>query len=294
MPPTRREFSSLALAGLGLGLALARAARAHAARYKGVRLGIGTYSFRGLKLDEIIRIVAAAKVGGIELESPFVEPALPPAQRDALHQWRLTVKLDELKAIRKKLDQAGISVYAYSLPINASFTDEEIDRVMLMTKALGSPVLNTSTTLPVARRIAPFAEKHKLLVGLHPNGNASDPNSIGSGESYLKAFELSPRIYANPDLYLFRNWGADPIAFLRQIHSRITTLHFHDRKLNVTPQVWVPFGEGDTPGRELLLLARNEKYQFTFSIERIYTVPGFDQLTEILNSLHYCEKVLDS
>lgn len=290
MPPTRRTLGRLVLAGL----APLYAAEAHGTRYRGVRLGVGTYSFRGLKLDDFIRIVAAAKIGGIELESPFVEPVLPPAQRDALRHWRLTVKLDELKSIRKKLDRAGISAYAYSLPINDSFTDEELDRVMLMTKALGSPVLNTSTTLPVARRIAKFAEEHKLLVGLHPNGVASDSTSIGSGLSYLKAFEISPRIYANPDLYLFRNWGPDPIAFLKQIHSRITTLHFHDRKLNQTPQLWAPFGEGDTPTKELLLLARNEKYQFTFSIERIYTTPNFDQLTEILNSLHYCERVLDT
>jgi sugar phosphate isomerase/epimerase len=290
MLPTRRDIGRLVLGSP----VFARVNWAHGTRYKGVRLGVGTYSFRGLKLDEIIRIVAAAKIGGIELESPFVEPAMPPTQREALRQWRLTVKLDEFKAIRKKLDQAGISVYAYSLPVNGSFTDEEMDRVMLMTAALGSPVLNTSTTLPVARRLAQFAEKHKLLVGLHPNGNASDPDSIGSGDSYLRAFEISPRIYANPDLYLFRNWGPDPIAFFKQIHGRITTLHFHDRKLNQTPQVWAPFGTGDTPTKELLLLARNEKYQFTFSIERIYTFPGFDQLTEIRNSLHYCEKVLDS
>lgn len=287
---TRRTFGRAALAGLTLGCANG----ARGTRYQGVRLGVGTYSFRGLKLDQMMRIVAAAKIGGIELESPFVEPALPPAQREELRRWRLTVNLDELKAVRKKLDHAGIGVYAYSLPINDSFTDEEIDRVMRMTAALGSPALNTSTTLPVARRLAPFAEKHKLLVGLHPNGAAGDPNSIGSGASYLKAFEISPRIYANPDLYLFRNWGSDPIAFLKQIHSRITTLHFHDRKLNQTPQVWAPFGEGDTPARELLLLARDEKYRFTFSIERIYTFPGLDQTTEIVNSLHYCEKVLDS
>lgn len=290
MLATRREFGGLAAASL----ALARVAAAHGTRYRGVRLGIGSYSFRGLKLDEIVQIVSAAGIGGIELESPFVEPALPREQRDALRQWRLTVKLDELKSIRQKFDHAGIGVYAYSVPIDASFTDEEIDRVMLMSVALGSPVLNTSTTLTVARRLAPFAEKHKLLVGLHPNGNADDPDSIGSGASYLRAFEISPRICANPDLYLFRNWGPDPIAFFKQIHSRITTVHFHDRKLNRTPQLWAPFGEGDMPTKELLLLARNEKYRFTFSIERIYTFPGVDQLTEIRNSLHYCEKVLDT
>src|SRR5580704_7047960 len=93
---TRREFGRLTFAGL----ALARGAVARVTRYKGVRLGVGTYSFRGLKLDEIIRIVSAAKIGGIELESPFVEPALPPAQREALRRWRLIVKLDELKTIR--------------------------------------------------------------------------------------------------------------------------------------------------------------------------------------------------
>lgn len=291
---TRSGFLGLLLGGLTAGTSSARETK-----YKGVRLGVGTYTFRGLKLDEMIPILSAAKVGGIELESPFVEPAPAaggrggPAQREALRQWRLTTPLTELTTVKKRLDRAGITAYAYSVPVNDSFTDEELDRVFLMTKALGAGIFNTSATLPVAKRLAPFAEKHKLTIGLHPGGNANDPDSVGSGASYLKAFEISPRLCANLDLYLFRNWGPDPIAFVKQNHGRISSIHFHDRKIDQTPPAWVPFGEGDLPTRELLLLARNEKYRFPFSIERIYTFQGLDQLTEVRKSLAYCRKVLD-
>jgi sugar phosphate isomerase/epimerase len=277
---TRRAFGSLALAGL---------AAAKEPTYKGVNLGIGAYSFRGLQMDEIIRIVSAADAGGIELESPFVEPVL---HREELRRWRLTVPLDNFHALRKRFEKERVRIYAYSVPMNASFTDEEIERVLAMTKALGAPVFNTATSLSMAKRLAPFADRHKLWIGLHPSGGPSDPDAVGTGDSYLRAFALSPHLGANLDLYLYRNWGPDPMAFLEQYHQRVTTLHFHDRKVDRNPPVWVPFGEGDLPTREVLLLAKKEKYQFTFSIERIYTVPGLDQLTEIRRSLDYCRGVL--
>ena len=292
MQTTRRDFGKIALAALPL----ASIASAHDLKYKGVRLGVGTYSFRNLQLDEIVKIVSDAKAGGLELDSPLVEPpGAPndPGRREALRQWRLTVPMDEMKAVKDRAKKSGIEIYAFSTPINESHTDEEIDRILQITKALGASVFNTSANLTAAKRIAPLAEKHKVMVGLHPNGPATNPDSVGSGESYLKALEISPNINANLDLYLYKNWGPDPIAFLKQIHTRVTSLHFHDRKFSVTPPAWVPFGEGDAPIKELLLLAKKEKYQFAFTIERIYTFPGFDQAVEIGKCLDYCRKVLD-
>jgi len=295
--PTRRDFSKLMLASF----AFAAMAEARGTKYKGVRLGVGTYSFRGVAMDDVIKIVSGAGLRGIELESGGLEPQ--PASREAgrtpewrskLREWRISGKsFDDARALKKKLDQAGIEVYAYTLPINDSFTDEEIDHTATMTKTLGSPLLNTIATMTTAKRLVPFAEKHKLRIGLHPSGNPNDPEAIGTGASYLKALELSPRFGATPDASLYRNWGTDPLAFIKQIHQRITTLHFHDRKLNATPQTWVPFGEGDVPTKELLLLAAREHYSFTFTIERIYNVPSIDHTAEIRRCVEYCKRVLD-
>ena len=57
--------------------------------------------------------------------------------RDDLRKWRLTVPLDEIRAVRKKFDDAGINLCAFNLSFNDSFTDEEIDRGFDMAKALG-------------------------------------------------------------------------------------------------------------------------------------------------------------
>jgi sugar phosphate isomerase/epimerase len=269
---TRRDFTrAAALSSLG-ALSANRILKAEETRIHGVRFGVGTYTFRGMALDQFIPIVQAAKVKGIELDAPFVpEP--------------------EGEQVRKKLDKAGIEVYAYFVPLNDTVSDEALDRALQMTKALGSSVLNTQTSLPVAKRIAPLAEKHKIRIGLHPSaGKTPAADAIGSGESYRKAFSLSPSLHACLDLYLYKNWAPDPIAFLKEFHSRVTTLHLHDRK--TAPAQWVPFGEGDLPVKEVLQLAKQEKYKFAFSIERIYTSPGLDHLTELRRSVDYCRKVL--
>ena len=284
----RRDFVRIALAGL----AATAGAQGRNWKHKGVRLGVGTFSFRGLPFDEVVRIATAAGIGGIELESAHLEPNVPPAgRREAIRQWRLSVPMTEIAVAKRRLRAAGAEVYAYNCGLDDASTEPEIERVVEITKALGAGILNTSMTLTTARRAAPLAARHGIRLGLHPSGNANDPNSIGTGASYLKAFEIGPNVGANPDLYQYRNWGPDPVAFLKQHHARITTLHFHDRKL--TPAAWAPFGEGDMPLKELLLLARREKYQFPFSVERIYTVPNLDQVKEIERSLAYCRSLLD-
>src|SRR3954468_16615221 len=103
MRTTRRHFGKMALAALPL--AATATASAHDLKYKGVRLGVGTYSFRNLQLDEIVKIVSDAKAGGLELDSPLVEPpGAPndPGRREALRHWRLTVPMDEMKAVKDR------------------------------------------------------------------------------------------------------------------------------------------------------------------------------------------------
>jgi len=117
MTHTRRTFGKLALASLP-SLPLTRAFAATNSVFGVVRLGIGSYSFRGFKLDDIVTGVAAVPLGELELESWFVEPGvstagrggMAPEQREALRQWRLgATSLDELRAVKKKFDDGPAS-----------------------------------------------------------------------------------------------------------------------------------------------------------------------------------------
>lgn len=299
---SRRDFARLALAGLTVA---GSAASASETKINGVRIAIGSYTFRTMPLDDMIKVLIATNSGSLELDSLFLEPAPAggPAprggrgateQRETLRKWRLTVPLDEFKATRKKLNKAGIAVTAYFVPVNDTFTDEEIDRAFLMAKALGTDRIHSSTNVTSAKRIIPIATKHKMFVGLHPSGNPTSPDSIGTGASYEKLFEMSPYVMANFDLSGYKNWGPDPLAFVKQHNKRISSIHFHDRRTTGTPQAWVPFGEGDMPMKELLLMVKKEKFKFNITIERMYTVPNLDQTTEMKRCLDYCRKVLSA
>lgn len=217
-------------------------------------------------------------MGQLELESTFVKPTVP---------------FDDIRAIRRRLDDAGIDVYAYNIPINNTFSAENLDRVFRVARLLGAQAVNSATTLSVVPLLAAAAEQHNMRVGLHPSGGPAGPDNIGSGDSYRKAFTISPRIGANPDLNGWRAWGPDPLAFLSEIAGRVTTMHTHDSKMAEPRPMAVPFGQGDNPIREVLRLMQKEKFAFVAMLERIYNLPeGGDNVAELRKSLTFCQSAL--
>jgi sugar phosphate isomerase/epimerase len=158
---------------------------------------------------------------------------------------------------------------------------------------LGAQAVNTATTLGAVPAIAAAAERHNLRVGLHPTGRSTVPDAIGTGDSYRKAFAFSPLIGANPDLNGWRAWGPDPLAFIREISPRITTMHTHDSKPADPRPLAVPFGEGNNPIREVLRLMQKERFTFVAMLERTWNLPeGADNVVELRKCLSYCESEL--
>jgi sugar phosphate isomerase/epimerase len=273
---TRREFGALALS------TLTTPALVRAQTVSGVRLGVQTYSFRELPRpgggDLVDPIIAAMKVCGLtecELWAPQIEPVAvsgrggSPDQarqaREALRTWRLETPLDHLRAIRKKFESAGITLYAFNYSPNASFTDAEIDRGFEMAKALGAEIITASATLEAARRMAPFAAKHRMTVAMHNHSNTSDPNEFATPESFAAAASLSEYFKINLDIGHFTAANYDAVAYLREHHASITNLHIKDRKKNQGDNT--PWGTGDTPIRDVLQLLRNERWPIRAYIE---------------------------
>ena len=274
---TRREFGALALSSV------AWPAGAVAQTVSGVRLGVQTYSFRGLMRppggDMVEPIIAAMKECGLtdcELWAPQIEPASTfgggrptPEQaqqaRDDVRKWRLETPLDHFRAIRKTFDAAGITVYAFNYSPNASFSDDEIDRGFEMARALGAEIMTASATLEAARRMVPFAAKHRMPVAMHNHSNVSDPNEFATLESLATALKLSAHFRVNLDIGHFTAANYDAVAYIREHHDRITNLHIKDRKKNQGDNV--AWGTGDTPIREVLQLLKKERWPIRAYIE---------------------------
>src|SRR5947209_8117421 len=206
---SRREFSKLALAALPASAAFARRVNS---KVHGVQIGAQSYSFRDRSLDECLKGMQEVGLGECELFEGHVGP--PHASREEMRKWRLTVPLDEIRKVRRKVDG---------------------------------------------------------------HSNTNDPNEFSTGESFEKAMAgRSPYINVNLDIGHFTAAGGDPVAFIQKHHARIVTLHIKDRKKDDGPNM--PFGQGDTPIKEVLQLLEKNKYKIPANIE--YEYKGSDTIAE--------------
>jgi sugar phosphate isomerase/epimerase len=279
---SRRDLAKLALAGLPL--AVAEAARPKS-RIKGVMIGAVTYSFRDRNLDEMLQAMNKIGLSYAELWQGHVEPK---GSREELRKWRLSVSLDEFKKIRRKFDAAGIVLYAYNYGFRDDFSDAEIERGFQMTRALGVKRLTSTSTVSVAKRVSPFAEKYKIYVGMH-NHSHLIPNEFARPEDFETAMTGTSRyIGVNLDIGHFVAAGFDPVEYVARHHDRIVTLHLKDRKRNQGPNV--PFGEGDTPNREILRMLRDKKWPIPANIE--YEYKGGDTVIEVKRCYDWCKRAL--
>jgi sugar phosphate isomerase/epimerase len=302
---TRRRFGQLALAGL----VLPRGAGAQTVA--GVRLGVQTYSFRELPrtpggdaVDVVIQAMTDCGLTECELFAPQVEPVFntgvrgargaPPAPeavkaRDDLRKWRLETPLDHFRTVGGKFSAAGIAIYAYNYSPNASFSDEEIARGFEMARALGARIITASTTLDVARRIAPLADRHQMIVAMHGHSNVTDPNEFATPDSFAAALTLSKYFKVNLDIGHFTAANFDALAYLRAHHADITNLHLKDRRKNQGDNL--PWGQGETPIREVLQLLKTERWPIRAYIEYEYRGAG-SPVEEVKKCYAYARQAL--
>ena len=260
----RRELGRATLAGLTAPLL---AALAPAGSEGG--LGVQTCSFRGLKraagidpIDTLAETVAACGVRHCELFAPQIEAQFgsahaghhtmsamsPQMMRRELRKWRLRVPDSYFRAIASRFARAGVAISAYNYSPNASFSDEEIDRGFEMAKALGAPLITASTTLEVAKRIAPFAERHRTVVALQGGAAADDRAALGVSRYFKITLDVAAVAAAN----------VDAVAYVREHHRDIATLRLNDRRNRAGEDL--PSPRGEAPVRELLRLVKHESW----------------------------------
>jgi len=282
---SRRDFGKIALAALPASSLLAQ--KKINSKIDGVLIGAQSYSFREKPLDGVIQAMVEIGLGECELYSPHIEPKR--VSREDLRKWRLSSPTEEMRAIRKKFDDAGINLCAFNLSFNDSFTDEEIDHGFDMAMALGVRVITSSSTLTSAKRVAPWAEKHNMIVAFHGHSDITDPNQFAKPEAFERALAMSPNFAINLDIGHFVAANYDPVEFIKAQHEHILILHLKDRKRNEGPNM--PWGQGDTPIKQVLQLLKKEKYPMRALIEYEYKGAS-DSVTEVKKCFEYCKEAL--
>lgn len=316
---TRRQWGKIALKGtsafVGLSALLysrpsfSKSEEGHNKKQAGsnylpgkVSIGIQTYSFRDRNLDETIKAMQELGIKSCELWEGHVEPSefqwkpnstpeQTKAKQAGLEKWRAELNIGDIKKLRDKIEQAGITIQAYNGTIKDNTSDVSIDTIFRITCALGTDLLTTSPTVSVMRRVDVYAQKYKVRVGMHNHDHFEKPNEIASPESFVNGMaDNSDYIGINLDIGHFTAANQDPLSYIREHHQKIYCIHLKDRKRN--HGIRTPFGQGDTPIAEILRLIRDNNWPIPANIE--YEYNGTDTFTEVKNCLDYCKKVLVS
>jgi len=300
---SRRDFEKLVLSGLAVAAYGAKID----STVKGVRLGTITYSFRDFprspgkdNVDAVIRALTECGIGEIELFSPNIEPgrasgsgrgnaAEAAKARDELRQWRLSTPMDYFKAIRKKFDEAGINIYAYTMNYRNEFTDPEIDKTFEQAKALGVDIISSSTAVSMTKRLLSFADRHKIYLAFHGHAEYDNPDEFSTPATFQQALYMSKYAKINLDIGHFTAANENPVSYIEQHHDRISHLHMKDRKKNKGDNV--EWGKGDTPIKEVLVLLRDKKYPIPAFIEYEYKGTG-TSVAEVKKCMAYMKQAL--
>ena len=265
-------------------------------KFSGVQIGVITYSYRSMpdSLQEILSHTVNSGISAVELMGDAVESyAGCPAGKAQIAGWRATVSMDKFKEVKKMFDKAGVKIYAYKPnALGAGNTDAEIEHAMRAAKTLGATAVTVELPRDAAQteRLGKLGARHKVYVGYHAHTQATDT-------LWDTALEQSPYNSMNLDCGHYiaaKGHTTDSLlALIRKRHNRITSMHLKDRKNAANGGDNLPWGQGDTPIKEILTLLKDNKYRIPVSIELEYKIPeGSDAVQEVKKCLEFAKNAL--
>jgi sugar phosphate isomerase/epimerase len=207
---TRRDFLKLAAAGV----LSAPAARLLGA--KRLNIGVGTYSYHSLSMDDMIVQLKLLHIREIEMSrGEFMLLSNP--------------KEELFRSTREKLDRAGIRcVSYYSATIK---NDNDIDRAVRFAKLLGAANITGDGPETILQKLDRRLTQEGLTFGLHNHFFPHVKFPYESPEEVLAAIShLSPTMGATVDTGQFASCGYDPVEAIVKLAPRLRMVHLKDVK----------------------------------------------------------------
>lgn len=270
--------------------------------FNGVRIGCITYSYRGGAdtADYALECLRADGISETELmDGPIASfagivfrkgrgrgsEAAENKPFDADRPKVREAQLIKCEQLRKMYNDAGINIHIHKCPFGQ--TDDDIEFNFQIAKALGCKAITTERNDELAKRLAPFAQKHKIWVAFH-----NHTNNIPTIADIDPLMQVGDYIGFNLDIghYVAGTKGKSPIPVIEKYHEKIISLHLKDRTADGGN---LPWGQGQTPIKEVLQLLKKEKWPIYADIELEYRVPpDSDAVKEVAKCVAYCKEAL--
>jgi len=200
--------------------------------------------------------------------------AQTPEQRaaaEATANWRATVPMSKFTDVRKKFNDAGVNIYAYRFTLTNEMPDSQYDYAFNAAKALGASQITMEHPhdVALAKRIGQAGEKHGINIGYHLHTTAS----MTAWDDVIAA---SPRNGLQLDIgHYVAGTGESPVPLIEKLHAKIFSMHLKDRKKVCHDRSEnMPWGQGDTPIKDVLLTLKKHQWAVPVGIEFEYLVPA--------------------
>ena len=204
---TRREFGKLASGGL------VAAALPWPSATK-LDIGIGTYSYHNLSLDDMIIQLNALKVSEIEMSRGEFMLMNHPTD-------------DLFRSARTKFDRAAIRcVSYYSATIK---DDQDLENALRFAKILGAQNVTGDATGSILTSIDHRFSQSGITFGIHNHFFKGERFAYETSDDVLKALSgLSNTVGATADVGHFASCGQDPVEAIRKLGPRLKLVHLKD------------------------------------------------------------------
>ena len=283
--------------------------------YGGIPIGVITFSYwhmpvgylsclkyikdSGLSSVELMGYDLEVDAGAPIWKLPWDQTSDEQAERAA---WRAKVEPEKLYAdVRALYAGRGVDVHILKPECNLDGrdgqSDEEIDYWFRAAKALGAKAVTRElpgqANFPAIekglKRIAKFCDRYDINLAFHNhtqiNATTYEGPLLGVSDRFRINFDIAHYVAANDD---------DPLDIVRKYHDRIESIHIKDRTTKAHKARTTPFGEGDTPLKDLFALLQHEKWHIPCDIEMEYIIPvGSDAVGEVRRARRYCRSVID-
>jgi len=267
-------------------------------RFGGVQVGAITYSWRSMpcNAEDILQYCLKTGISSIELMGDVAEKyaGLPQGSsktiKEEQRKWRISAPMKKFEDLRKLYNDVGVNIHIVKFSPE-DWSDEEIDYSFNAAKALGTKGVTNEIGESAAKRLGPFAQKHGMYAIFHQHLQPGEP-----GWNFDKFLDYSPANMLNFDAgHYFGATGLHPNGIIERLHNRIVSIHLKDKtgpKGNPA-NTNMPWGKGQTPIADILLLIKKNKWPIYVDIELEYPVPeGSDAVAEVNKCVEFCKAIL--
>lgn len=239
----RREFGRIAAGAVGISAVALEAPILAEAPFR-LKIGVGTFSYHTLSLEDMIVQLKENHVEEIEMSRGEFMLMRPPNQ-------------EMVETARRKLDAAGIRCVSY---YTATIKNaEDLDHALRYAKIFGAQNVSGDATGPILHDIDRLFTQAGLTFGIH-NHWFPQKFPYESTDDVLRAIsDLSDAVGSTLDVGQMAACGHDPIDAIRRLGPRLKIVHLKDvQAAGAEHNVLLGTGIANIPG----VLQELKKIQF--------------------------------